>query len=127
MRLANGIRKHGFRTWHERQLLIAHGWLAIALITAVAAFAALETVLTHDTTSVRLGNLAASLLLGGVTLATLRRFLGHLVGAQRASAQARCTECDTFGRLEVVTENQHGAWVRVRCRQCGHQWPMDEQ
>lgn len=126
MALAQGIRKHGFRRWHERQLLIGHGWLAITLIAAVAAFATLESLIDSEQLSDRLANLGAFAILGGVTVISLQRFLAHLIRAQRAGAQARCTECDTFGRIEALTEDPQGRWVRVRCRQCGHQWPMDE-
>lgn len=126
MALAQGIRKHGFRKWHERQLLIGHGWLAVTLVTAVMAFASLESLINATSLTARLANLAAVAILGGITVISLQRFLTHLIRAQRASIQARCTRCDTFGRLEALTEDPQGKWVRVRCRQCSHEWPMDE-
>lgn len=126
MALAQGIRKHGFRKWHERQLLIGHGWLAVTLLAAVLAFAALESLINAASLTPRLANLAAFAILGGITIISLKRFLTHLVRAQRASQQARCTECDTWGRLDALTEDPQAKWLRVRCRQCGHEWPMDE-
>lgn len=126
MALAQGIRKHGFRKWHERQLLIGHGWLAVTLVAAVMAFASLESLINATSLTARLANLAAVGILGGVTVISLQRFLTHLIRAQRAGTQARCTRCDTFGRLEALTEDPQGKWVRVRCRQCSHEWPMDE-
>jgi hypothetical protein len=126
MALAQGIRKHGFRRWHERQLLIGHGWLVVTLIAAVAAFATLESLIQSNQLTDRLANLAAFAILGGVTAISLQRFLAHLIRAQRASQQARCTHCETWGRLEALTEDPHGKWLRVRCRQCAHEWPMDE-
>lgn len=126
MGMARGIRKHGFRKWHERQLLFGHGWLMVTLVAAVMAFAALESMINAASLGFRLANFAAFAILGGITAISLQRFLRHLISAQRAGAQARCTHCDTFGRLDVLTEDPHGKWVRVRCRQCGHEWPIDE-
>lgn len=126
MALAQGIRKHGFRKWHERQLLFGHGWLVLTLLASVAAFATLESLINATSLTYRLANLAAFAILGGITIISLRRFLTSLIRAQRAAAQARCSRCDTFGRLDALTEDPRGRWVRVRCRQCGHEWPMDE-
>lgn len=126
MALAQGIRKLGFRKWHERQLLIGHGWLVVTLFASVTAFATLESLINAASLTDRLANLAAFAILGGVTIVALRRFLTHLIRAQRASQQARCTHCDTWGRLDALTEDPHGKWLRVRCRECGHEWPMDE-
>lgn len=126
MGLGNGIRKHGFRNWHERLLLVGHGWLVVALIASIAAFASLETLITSSHWIDRLANLAAFTILAAITVVTLRRFIAMLVRAQRAATQARCPQCETYGRLTVVAEDHNESWVRVRCRQCGHEWPMDD-
>lgn len=126
MALAQDIRKLGFRKWHERQLLIGHGWLVVTLFAAITAFASLESLINASSLGHRLANLLAFAMLGGVTVICLHRFLTRLIRAQRASQQARCTRCDTWGRLDALTEDPHGKWLRVRCRECGHEWPMDE-
>lgn len=126
MGLGKGIRKHGFLSWHERLLLVGHGWLVVALIASIAAFASLETLLTSSDTLDRVANLAAFTILAVITVVTLRRFIAMLVRAQRAATQARCPHCETYGRLAVVAEDPEASWVRVRCRKCGHEWPMDD-
>ena len=42
MRLAEGIRKHGFRKWYERELMQSHAHLALTFICMVGVFAAFE-------------------------------------------------------------------------------------
>jgi ribosomal protein S27E len=125
MNLAAGIRKHGFRRWHERALLVSHGWLVVALILGVMAFAALESLLQGP-------SLGRQLLQGLIGVATaggaawaLYRFLVGLAFTQRASSQASCNTCGTFGRLAVVDESRDDAWIRVRCRQCEHEWVIE--
>jgi len=125
MALDQDIRKHGFRKWHERQLLIGHTWLVVTLLAAIAAFATLESFINADRLAARLANLAAFGILGGVTIVALRRFLERLIRAQRASQQARCARCGTWGRLEILPGHPGARWLRVRCRECGHDWPMD--
>lgn len=126
MRLAEGIRKLGFITWHERELLIGHGWLVLTLLSGVVAFAALEVLLGSDDLLAQakfaLGFLAA----GAVGTIALYRFLHRLGHAQKTSAQAICAQCEAFGRLAVVTEDRDEPWVRVRCKSCGYEWVMDD-
>lgn len=124
MRLTDGIRKHGFMKWYERELLLGHGWLVLALLAAVVAFAALELLFDGASAFDTLLSAAAFTLSGLATAKLVHRFLAHIVAAQRAATQARCAQCTSFGRLQVV---DHGRmWLRVRCRKCGHEWRMDE-
>lgn len=126
MGIANGIRKHGFRNWHERELLGSHGWLVLTLLCAVAALAALETLMGSSEWADRAINTLAVTVSGAVGIVALRRFLYLLVRAQTAASQALCPKCETFGRLAVVTEDRAESWVRVRCRNCSHEWAMDD-
>jgi len=126
MGLAKGIRKHGFRNWHERELLGSHGWLALTILCAVAAFGALETLIGSVDWADRAVNALAIVVSGAVGIVSLRRFLYQLVRAQTAASQALCPNCATFGRLTVVTEDRAESWVRVRCRNCAHEWAMDD-
>ena len=125
MGIANGIRKHGFRTWHERALLGSHGWLILTLFCAIAVLAALESMINSTELSDRAINAAAILISGPIGLISLRRFLYQMVRVQTAASQATCPKCATFGRLSVVTEDRAASWVRVRCRKCEHEWAMD--
>ncbi|AUN93758.1 hypothetical protein [Pseudazoarcus pumilus] len=126
MKLADGIRKLGFIRWHERELLLGHGWLALALLVAVMCFTALE--LTFDAAGGALARIFGGLaftLLALLTVHLLNRFFVHLVAAQRASAQAICPHCATFGRLILIGEDFGLGRVRVRCRKCATEWAMD--
>ena len=42
MKLAEGIRKHGFRKWYERELLQSHAHLVLTFLCAIGLFAAFE-------------------------------------------------------------------------------------
>lgn len=126
MRLAEGIRKLGFITWHERELISGHGWLVLTLLSGVGAFAALEVMLGSDDWLVKAKYALGFLAAGAVGAAALYRFLYRLGHAQKTSAQAVCEKCRTFGRLAVVVEDRDETWVRVRCKNCGHEWVMDD-
>lgn len=127
MSLAKGIRKHGFRNWYERALLGSHGWLVVALFGAFAALAAVESLMGSDNWADRAGYALGAFAAGAVTLLTLLRFLRQLVRAQTAATQAKCPECEAYGRLKVVGESHQEAWVRVSCRACQHEWMMDDR
>jgi hypothetical protein len=126
MGLAEGIRKLGFNRWHERELIHCHGWLVVALLCAVIAFAAFESLLQHQTLSAQVSRGLIALVAGAATVWALPRFLAGLVRAQQASSQATCAECGTFGRLAVVTEGRDADWVKVCCRQCSHEWVIED-
>jgi len=126
MDMADGIRKHGFRRWHERTLLSSHGWLLLTLLCGVAAFAALEAAFKGVGWTARAPNVMAVFVSGAIGVHALRRFLKQLVHCQTAASQATCGQCKTYGRLDVVAEDTAAARLHVRCRQCGHEWPMHD-
>lgn len=125
MHMAEGIRSKGFRRWHERALIASHGWLLTTIVAAFAAFGALEALLGSSGWIDRGGFALAMFFCGAVAVAALQRFLTAIVRAQRAAAQARCSACEAFGRLEVVDASAARERIRVRCRACGHDWTMD--
>lgn len=124
MGLADGIRKHGFRKWYERELLGSHGWMVLTFLCTIGLFAAFEG-LGQSQGDARLGNLAAIGLCGVVGVVSLRRYLYLLMHAEAMANQATCERCDTYGRLEVAAEDRAGARLRVRCRKCGHEWTIE--
>lgn len=126
MRLAQGIRKLGFIGWHERELLGSHGWLVITLLSAIVAFAALEGLMNSGEWLAQAKNALVIMASGALCVVSLHRFLYRLALAQKASSQAICTQCEVFGRLAVVSEDRAETWVRVRCRDCGHEWVIDD-
>jgi hypothetical protein len=126
VKLAEGIRKHGFCTWYERLLLASHGWLVLAIIFALVAFGALETLVQSSQFLAQAKSAFVILASGAAAIVTLHRFLSQLARAQKISSQAGCSECGRFGRFRVLAEDRAGTWVRVRCRDCGSEWAMDD-
>jgi hypothetical protein len=126
MKLAEGIRKHGFRDWHERQLLLSHAWLVLTLLCGFVAFGSLEMILSG---AEGLALLRSTILMFAAALGvmvTLRRFVLGLARSHQTSSAAMCGECGEYGRLQVVSEDRAQTWVRVRCKGCGHEWVIED-
>jgi hypothetical protein len=126
MRLADGIRKYGFRSWHERELLLTFGWLALALVFAVVAFGALERLLEGSGGWLMVRSVLVLLASGAALYVTLLRFLRGMAHSQSTGSQALCAGCGEFGRLAIVSEDRDGKWLRVSCRGCGHEWVIED-
>lgn len=122
MRLAEGIRKHGFRKWYERELLQSHAHMALTFVCMIGVFAAFESMSGAASGLERLADLGIVLLCAGTGLWALRRYLYLLSHAEAAAHQADCPQCKTYGRLELLQSDASGDEVQVRCRQCGHVW-----
>ena len=100
---------------------------AVALVAEILRAPAFpEAVLGSDGWVDHAGFTLAAFFCGAVTLFALRRFLLALVRAQKAAAQAECSGCHSFGRLEVIDAAAGSQCVRVRCRACGKAWTMDD-
>jgi hypothetical protein len=125
MGLAEGIRKHGFRKWYERELLGSHGWLVLTFLCTIGIFAAFEGLGQSRGGDARLGNLAAIGVCTLVGIVALRRYLYLLMHAEAVAHQAVCAQCDTYGRLEVAAEDATGTRLLVRCRRCRHEWTIE--
>jgi hypothetical protein len=125
MGVAKGIRKLGFRTWHERELLLGFGWMAVLLLCAIFAFAALETLIGSSSWNENAKSAAVILASGAFGIVAMHRFLMSLAQVQTAASQAICNQCETFGRLRVIADDAAGTWVRVSCRGCAYEWVMD--
>ena len=126
MKLADGIRKHGFCSWHERELLLSHGWLVLTLLLGFLVFGSLEVILSGAGGLVLLRTTVLMLAAGAGVIVTLHRFLLGLARTQKTSGQAVCSQCEAFGRLQAIAEDREHTWVRVRCRGCGHEWVIEE-
>ena len=122
MRLAEGIRKHGFRKWYERELLHSHAHMVLTFVCMIGVFAAFEAMSGSASWFERLTDLGAILLCTGTGLWALRRYLYLLSHAEAAAHQADCPQCKTYGRLELLQSDASGDEVQVRCRKCGHVW-----
>jgi Zn ribbon nucleic-acid-binding protein len=126
MKLAEGLRKHGFRKWYERELLQSHAHMALTFLCAIGAFAAIEAASQFRSAGEQLGNGLALLLCVGIGLWALRRYLFLLTHAEAVAQQADCPQCGTYGRLTLVRCDPADEAVDVSCRQCGHHWRIDD-
>jgi hypothetical protein len=122
MKLSDGIRKHGFRKWYERELLQSHAHLALTFLSGIGAFAAIEGALRFRSVPEQLGNGAALLLCTGIGVWAIRRYLYLLNHAESVANQADCPACEAYGRIELMQDDPSGPDVTVRCRGCGHHW-----
>jgi predicted Zn finger-like uncharacterized protein len=125
MKLAEGIRRHGFRKWYERELLQGHAHLALTFLCLVGVFAAFESATQAPSWAERASDAAVTLLCVGAGLWALRRYLHLLHHAEAAAFQAECRQCKTYGRLELLQSDASGDKVQVRCRHCSNVWRIE--
>ena len=125
MKLAEGLRRHGFRKWYERELLQSHAHMALTFLCAIGAFAAIEAASRFRSAGEQFGNVLAVLLCLGVGLWALRRYLFLLTHAEAVAHQADCPQCGTYARWDLLSEQAQEERVTVRCRQCSHEWRID--
>jgi hypothetical protein len=125
MRLAEGIRKHGFRKWYERELLACHAHLMLVFVCMVGIFVAIDATSRFRSWADQLADGVSLLLCAGVGLWALRRYLSLLLHAETAAKQADCAGCKTYGRVDLVQSDASGDCVQVRCRKCGHAWRIE--
>lgn len=120
MKLASGIRKHGFRKWYERELLSSHAHMVLTFVCAVGLLAAFEGSAQ--------GRDGADLLGIGLCAATgiwaLRRYLYLLTHAESVAHQADCPGCGSYARFDLVSADASGDEVAVRCRLCRREWTI---
>lgn len=133
MELAEGIRKIGFRSWHERQLLQSHLYLASSLLCVIAVLAAAEGFSTRELSFDFFVGLVVMLVGSAIGAWTFLRYIRMLVAAQYAADRSVCARCKTYGLLEATgapgSAGKQDADVeiaptRVRCRKCGNEWTI---
>jgi ribosomal protein L40E len=131
MSSADGIRKHGFRSWYERQLIEGHAWFVTGFFCLILIAASLEHLQLRASVAEAL--LLIALVGGGLALCllSLQRYRSALTRAEHLAEQSVCARCRAYGALRVVASGPDDpaagpAWLRVSCRKCGHQWRMDE-
>lgn len=138
MDIVEGVRKLGFRKWHERQLIEAHAWLVTGFLALILAFTLL--VLRNDLTGagLRLLMVAVAVAAAAGCIFAWLRYHHTLEATELAAALAVCPHCGTYGRLSVVRSiDQSEAAVaqqpiladlphlQVRCRQCAGEWRLE--
>jgi predicted Zn finger-like uncharacterized protein len=125
MKLADGIRKHGFRKWYERELLQSHAHLVLTFMCTIGIFAAFEAASKFQSWTDRLTDVFAILLCCATGVWALRRYLFLLTHAEAVAHQADCPACDTYARFKIVHAHTEGSVVSVRCKQCEHEWTIE--
>lgn len=126
MHVAEGIRKHGFRTWYERELIQGHAHLVLTVLCAIGLLAAFE-LMPGSRGLDRLTNLVAVAVCIVLGVWSMRRYLYLLMHAEEVANQAICPHCDTYGRFELAgsSPTDEQAPVAVRCKHCGHVWSLN--
>lgn len=124
-RLADGVRRHGFRKWYERELLSSHAHLLLTVLCCIALMGSLE-LFSGGTLAEKLVDVAMVLISAGIGLWALRRYLYLLNHAEAVANQADCPACGTYARFDVIGEDTRSSQVRVRCRHCNHAWTIEE-
>ena len=122
MKLADGIKKHGFRKWYERELLQSHAHLVLMILCVIGLLAAFEAAWRFRGWQDQAVDLLAGVICAATGLWALRRYLGLLSHAEVAANQANCPKCQTYGRLELLNGDAADGSVAVRCRKCSHEW-----
>ena len=138
LRLAEGIRKHGFRKWYERELLYGHAHLAAVILCTLGLMMALEAATRFRTVADQLVDITAVVVLSVASLWALRRYLFLLMRAEAIAHQADCPSCQAYGRLDLVQPHapahvhlegaapEVAGSLQVRCRACGHVWEIHD-
>jgi len=132
---AEGITKFGFRRWYERQLIEGHVYFVTCFLSMILVAVCLEQIdWRHPWQEL----LLLAYVIGGVLLCLLsiRRYNFLLGRAECFGAQSVCGGCATYGVVRVLAASdgrqapgeeafEDNAWVRVRCKKCGHEWRID--
>jgi hypothetical protein len=125
MGLAEGIRKHGFRKWYERELMQSHLHMLLLLFCTIGLLGAFEVFSRAAPLADQFNIVLSVLLCIGIGVWSMRRYLYLLLHAEKVAHQAICSQCKVYGRLEVVHAEAGRQRVGVRCTRCGHGWPID--
>ena len=121
--LADGVRRHGFRKWYERELLSGHAHMLLCLLATIALLASFEAM-RGGTLGEKLMDLAFAAVSALIGVWSLRRYLYLLMHAEEVANQANCPQCTEYGRFEVAGEDRRQKCVQVRCLKCRHHWPI---
>ncbi len=124
MTLPDGLRKHNFRKWYERELLSSHAHMVLLFLCSIGLLAAFEVFSKSAPPLDQLIDVGAVVLFALVGVWSLRRYLYLLNHAERVASQAVCKQCNTYGRFSLVGEDRSGSQVTVRCKKCQHEWPI---
>jgi ABC-type nickel/cobalt efflux system permease component RcnA len=126
LKLSDGIRKHGFRKWYERELLQSHAHLLLTFFCMIGLFAAFEALGSNRAWSDQAVNLVSIALCIVIGLWALRRYMYFLSHAEAAANQADCPQCKAYGRFKLASESPNDNSVQVCCTKCQHRWTIND-
>jgi hypothetical protein len=132
---AEGIAKLGFRRWYERQLIEGHVYFVTCFLSMIMVAVCLEQIDWRQP----LRELLLLVYIGGgvfLCLMSMRRYSFLLARAECLARQSTCAHCLTYGVLQVLAAGAvfeepkprspaDNAWLRVRCKKCGHEWRIE--
>lgn len=124
MKLAEGIRRHGFRKWYERQLLRSHAHMVLLVFCTLGILGLFDRGWREQSLGGQLLDLVGVLACAATGLWAIRRYLYLLSHAEAVANQADCPQCGTYGRLDLIQADAEGSEVLVACRKCGHRWQI---
>lgn len=124
MKLAAGIRKHGFRKWYERELMRSHAHMVLLLACSIGLLAAFEAASKFRDWADQLIDILAIAVCGAAGLWSLRRYLYLLMHAEAVAHQADCPSCGTYARFRLVRADAQDENPSVCCRNCSHEWTI---
>lgn len=123
-RLAEGVRRFGFRKWYERELLSSHAHLLLCLLSSIALIGILEGF-GSGSRDEKLLSVLLFIASGAIGLWSLRRYLYLLMHAEEVANQANCPGCGVYARFEVMGEDRRKGQTAVCCRACRHEWTIE--
>ncbi len=121
--LEDGVRRHGFRKWYERQLLSSHAHMVLAFLSVIGLLGSMEAARGAQG-DWRAMDMVFVLLCAGIGVWALRRYLFLLLRAEEAANQANCPDCGEYGRFEVVRGPSQEQRFDVQCRKCSCNWTI---
>lgn len=124
-RLADGVRRLGFRKWYERELLSSHAHMVLAVLAVIAMLASFEAFRDASGPG-KLMDVLFVIVCAGIGYWALRRYLFLLMRAEVVANQAVCGQCGEYGRFDVVGEDRPNDETRVCCRKCAFQWTIND-
>jgi hypothetical protein len=121
-RLADGVRRVGFRKWYERELLSSHAHMVLAVLAVIGMLGSLEAMRGAPQGEQFL-DLVLVLASGLIAFWALRRYLFLLMRAEVVANQASCEDCGEYGRFSI--DDDRPPQTRVCCLKCRHKWVID--